>query len=262
MDYRCALRLAYGPRVASFAILADDHPNWRPTEHEETLLGSGLKLTMQTVKLLDFANRIDELEASTNPFASVILAHLKTQATKHDPETRFVWKMRFIRNLYERGFGANQVRQLFRLIDWIMRLPAELDEKVDAEVEKFEKEKEMPFVTGIERRAQKRGEERGKEIGEKLGEERGMKLGEKLASRRHELLPLPHLAGLCDRAVCGLSPADELAFSPGAPVVGTSPHREQRPGTAGVEIVVAVRMNRPQIVRQARPAKLLPKERR
>ncbi len=128
---------------------------------------------MQTVKLLDFENRIDELEASTNPFASVILAHLKTQATKHDPETRFVWKMRFIRNLYERGFDANQVRQLFRLIDWIIRLPAELDEKVDEEVEKFEKEKEMPFVTGIERRAQKLGEERGMKLGEERGKVRG-----------------------------------------------------------------------------------------
>ena len=185
MDYRCVLRLAYGASIASFAILAEDRANWRPTEHEETLLGSSLKLTMQTVKLLDFANRIDELEASTNPFASVILAHLKTQATKHDPETRFVWKMRFIRNLYERGFSADQVRQLFRLIDWIMRLPAELDEKVDGEVEKIEKEKVMPFVTGIERRAEKRGMERGEKLGEQRGEQRG-----KLRGRIHTAIEL------------------------------------------------------------------------
>ncbi len=169
LKYRCALHLKFQQKTMSVAVLADEAHNWRPREHEASALGYGLKLTMATVKLKDYADRIEELERSVNPFASVILAHLKAQATKQDPESRASWKLRFIRNLYERKFSKERVRELFRLIDWLMQLPEDWDKVVESAIDKFEKEKQMPYVTGIERRAIARGEAIGEARGELVG---------------------------------------------------------------------------------------------
>ena len=82
------------------------------------------------MKLLDFAAHEAVLEASTNPFAKVVLAHLKARQTHGDPAGRHAWKIRLVRGLYERGFSAKDVRELFRVIDWMMELPPALDERV------------------------------------------------------------------------------------------------------------------------------------
>jgi hypothetical protein len=102
-------------------------------------------------KVLDYAGRDAELEADNNPFARVVLAHLKALQTRRDPEERRLWKFRLVRGLYERGFGAEDVRQLFRLIDWLMELPRAQDKLFLEEVEHYEEERTMPFVTTPER---------------------------------------------------------------------------------------------------------------
>jgi hypothetical protein len=64
------------------------------------------------------AARRAELEASSNPFATVVLAHLDTQETHQNQGERKDRKFRLIKRLRERGWSENQVRQLFKLIDW------------------------------------------------------------------------------------------------------------------------------------------------
>src|SRR5947208_2928746 len=63
-------------------------------------------IDFEPVKLLDYASREAELEASANPFATLTLAHLKAMETHGDPASRQLWKLRLVRNLYERGFAA------------------------------------------------------------------------------------------------------------------------------------------------------------
>jgi len=46
--------------------------------------------------------------------------------TQGEPEDRRASKVRLVNGLYDRGWSADDVRQLFRLIDWLMELPAEL----------------------------------------------------------------------------------------------------------------------------------------
>jgi hypothetical protein len=92
------------------------------------------------VKLLDYAGREAELEDDRNPFAKLVLAHLKALATRRDPEDRRAWKFRLVRGLYERGFRAEDVRQLFRLIDWLMELPPAADNLFWEEVKTYEEE--------------------------------------------------------------------------------------------------------------------------
>jgi hypothetical protein len=64
--------------IVSLAVLGDTQSNWRPDGFGYDLWGCTLQLTFPTVKLLDYD--LAALEASTNPCATVILAHRTAQA--------------------------------------------------------------------------------------------------------------------------------------------------------------------------------------
>ncbi len=108
-------------------------------------------MAFPAVKLLDYADRVAALEADSNPFAKVVLAHLKALETRRDPEERRAWKFRLVRGLYERGFRPEEVRQLWRLIDWLMELPPPLERACRQDLEAYEEGRRMPFVDSIER---------------------------------------------------------------------------------------------------------------
>jgi hypothetical protein len=141
----------YNRTVVSLAVLADDDPTWRPSKYQEELWGWSTRMKFPVVKILDYANRTAELEADSNPFAQVVLAHLKALETRRDPEGRQVWKLRLVRGLYERGFTAEDVRKLFRLIDWLMELPPKQDRVFWNEIHQYQEKQIMPFLTTPER---------------------------------------------------------------------------------------------------------------
>ena len=58
-----------------------------------------------------------------------------------------------------RGLAKEDVQQLFRLIDWLMVLPAGLQGSFRDELYEYEMEKRMPYVTSIERMAEERARE-------------------------------------------------------------------------------------------------------
>jgi len=147
----------YNRPVASLAVLADDDAGWRPTDFFSNLFGCVTGIRFPAVKLLDFAAHETMLEASSNPFAQVVLAHLKARETHGDPASRYDWKVRLVRNLYERGFSRREVRELFRLMDWLMVLPPPLVSLFRQEIEKIQEEKRMPYITSIERLGIRKG---------------------------------------------------------------------------------------------------------
>ncbi|MCP4660679.1 MAG: hypothetical protein GY856_35205, partial [bacterium] len=71
----------YHVPVASFVILGDDSPKWRPDHFKYEIWGCRPELHFPVIKLLDYNDRWAELESSANPFAMVAMAHLKTRAT-------------------------------------------------------------------------------------------------------------------------------------------------------------------------------------
>jgi hypothetical protein len=151
----------YNRAVASLAVLADDDPNWRPTAFYQRLFGCEAGLRFPAVKLLDFGAHEAGLEASPNPFAKVVLAHLKARETRSDPASRQVWKLRLVRGPYERGFSAKDVRELFRVIDWMMELPPALENVFWEGMEQMQGEGRMPFITTPEKVGLRRGMRRG-----------------------------------------------------------------------------------------------------
>jgi Domain of unknown function (DUF4351) len=173
--YNYRLRDRYNVPIVSLAVLSDDNPKWRPSQYETELWGCGLKFWFPTVKLLDYEGSWSALEESDNPFATIVMAHLKTQATRKNPAERKEWKLRLTRRLYERGYERQDILNLYRFIDWLMILPDDLADQVEAEITRYEQEGTMPYVTRIERRAEARGAanaERAlviRQLGRKLG---------------------------------------------------------------------------------------------
>ena len=155
----------YQKPVISLAILGDEQVNWRPDSYNYQIGGCEVSLKFPTVKLLDYEERWSELEASTNPFAIIVMAHLKTKATTGNLQQREQWKWRLIRGLYDRGFERKQIIKLFEIIDNMMTLSTELQQSLESKIKQFEEEITMPLVSNIEWRGIERGKEIGKEIG-------------------------------------------------------------------------------------------------
>jgi len=167
----------YHRRVASMAVLGDERSGWRPEQFGYELWGCRVGLTFPTVKLLDYRAEWTALEEDSNPFATVVMAHLKTQETRGNDQERRAWKWVLTRRLYERGYGREDVLKLFRFIDWVMRLPEELEEGFWAEVREYEEVKRMPYITSVERIGIKKGIEQGMQQGLRKGLQQGKQQG-------------------------------------------------------------------------------------
>jgi len=159
--------------VVSLAVLGDEHPSWRPNHFGYSLCGCELGFEFPVAKLLDYGADLAALEADPNPFAPFVAAHLKTMETRQDMEARKGWKIRLLKGLFERGFTGDEIRQLLRLIDWMMDLPEEMEEQVQEEMVRFGEEKNMPYVTSFERLGFKRGKAEGEAKGKAEGEAKG-----------------------------------------------------------------------------------------
>ncbi len=151
--------------VATFVILADEEQNWRPAEYQTALLGTKLQFEFSTAKLLDYADRWDELEQSRNPFAVVVQAHLTALRTRNNPQDRLQSKWQLTRRLYERGFSKREVIGLYRFLDWVINLPTDLAAEYDNQLTAYEEEQKMKYVTSIERRGIEKGTQQGLKLG-------------------------------------------------------------------------------------------------
>lgn len=198
----------YEREVVSLAVLGDEQSAWRPQEFRYGRWGCQMRLRFPTVKLLDYA--WSALENSANPFAVVIMAHRKAQDTAQDAQGRLRWKLHLIKGLYERGYSRQDILELFRLLDWIMRLPEQLELRFRDAIRQFEEEKHMPYISSIERLGREEGiqqgqQEKAKNLIQSLLIKRFGVLDEELSSVIELLAQMPddEVAGLlltCSRA--------------------------------------------------------------
>lgn len=112
----------YRTDIVSLAVLADATARFRPSAYARERWGCALEFRFPTCKLLDLHARWADLEADPNPFALVVMAHLKAQESKHGA-IRKGWKMRLVRLLYQRGYSREDILELFRVMDWLLQLP-------------------------------------------------------------------------------------------------------------------------------------------
>jgi hypothetical protein len=160
----------YRRPVATLAVLADERPHWKPQRYGFELFGCRHYLEFPAVKLMDYEDQLEYLLADPNPFALVTAAHLLTRQTRHDPQIRYAAKWRLARLLYQRDWDRQRIIDLFAVVDWLLRLPQELEERLWGAVMELEQEKNMPYVTSVERIGLRRGLDQGRKEGRQEGE--------------------------------------------------------------------------------------------
>jgi hypothetical protein len=151
----------YAKAVVSLAVLADEQASWRPWVYETEHWGCRLRFEYLVCKLLDYNQMPEVLAASANPMAVVIAAHLAAQATRNEPEPRFNLKWQLTRKLYEKGYTKQEVLNLYRLIDWVLVMPAEMELAFEQKMLAYEETNSMPYITSIERIGIDKGRQEG-----------------------------------------------------------------------------------------------------
>ncbi|MFN2266962.1 MAG: cytosolic protein [Desulfonatronovibrio sp.] len=168
-SYHYRLFDRYGKPLASLAVLADDNPKWRPESFGYELFGCRMNFDFPMVKLLDWESQLDTLLESDNAVALVTAAHLLTKKTRGDVSERYSAKIRLIRILFDRGWERQRIVDFFTVLDWLIRLPDNLEAKIFEDIRQIEEERQMQYVTSIERIAQKKGMSEGLQQGMQEG---------------------------------------------------------------------------------------------
>jgi Domain of unknown function (DUF4351) len=171
----------------SLAILCDESATWRPDSFGATYPDSRMLFEFGTAKLLDWRDRISELESSDNPFATVVMTHLKVIETKRNAEHRKAWKFSLTRALYDKGYEKQQILDLYRFIDWIMILPEPLEREFWQELQTFEEERKVTYVSNAERFGFERGMQTGIQEGRQQGRQEGRQEGKQQGRQEGEL---------------------------------------------------------------------------
>lgn len=181
----------YNKDTVSLGVLSDPDPGFCPGPYVRDHFDCRIEFCFPTVKVLDYKEDWVALERSENPFAVVVMAHLKAQELHlREGQERKRWKLRLMRLLYERGFEREDVLKLFRFIDWLLMLPPDLERSFTEELHKIEEEKNMEYITSVERIGMKRGLEQGLRQGLEQGlQEARLMLLEVLSIRFGPLTP-------------------------------------------------------------------------
>ena len=125
---------------------------------------------------MDYETQWNWLEQSRNPFAVVVMSHLKTRETTGSAIDRKTWKVRLVKRLYELDYSRSEVLNLFRFVDWVMILPEGLKRTFWDELKTYEEDRKMPYITSVEEIGYDRGLEQGerslvlRQLGHKFGE--------------------------------------------------------------------------------------------
>lgn len=176
----------YKRTVVSLAVLGDERSSWRPSHFGYQLWGCEVGFKFPVVKLLDYKQKWSALEASRNPFATVVMAHLKAIETRDDRLRRKEWKLALIRRLYEQRLKREDIINLFQFIDWVMSLALALEQDFWRELQQLEAEERMPYITSVER------------IGIRQGLLEGISLGLRLKFGSEGLGVLPEISEISD----------------------------------------------------------------
>jgi flagellar biosynthesis/type III secretory pathway protein FliH len=122
--------------------------------------------------------------AARNPVARVIEAHRLAQATKSDVKRRRTGKLGLVRSLLESGMAEIEVREVMRLIHWLLALPKEEEVGFRKDVKEMEATMQTIRRSTYEQIVWEEGVEKGIETGLEQGLKRGLEVGRQ--EGRHE----------------------------------------------------------------------------
>jgi uncharacterized protein YecA (UPF0149 family) len=66
-----------------------------------------------------------------------------------------------VRGLFYAGLSKQEIRKFFRLVDGVLKLSPEQEDRFEQELEQMEKETGMPYITSLERKGLEKGRAEG-----------------------------------------------------------------------------------------------------
>jgi len=170
-QYFCRIFDRFGHAPVSVAVLADPSPRWRPKAFTQSLVGCSLSFQYATCKLADLD--LEPWIATGNPVARVIEAHRMAQSTGKDMKARRSGKLGLVRQLLESGMEETEVREVMRLIHWLLALPEEEEVGFRKDVKQMEASMQTKRRSTYERIVWEEGLERGLVQGRDEGRQEG-----------------------------------------------------------------------------------------
>lgn len=150
--YHSWLTGVHGRLVATFAVLADGNPGWRPCEYRGDYLGGGSALLeFPTVKLIDLESSWESLITSDNPFGLFVAAHIKALRTRRFPDERLNWKSHLTEMLTQKEWDEHTLKLIFQFIDAIMILPKDRQRHFTQWAEHLQEERAVTFLSPTDR---------------------------------------------------------------------------------------------------------------
>ncbi len=162
------------PQVYSLGILLNNPGVGDHLVYTDEHRGQGVRFTFPVVELESWRTRWDELETLVpgNPFAVVIMAQLQANRYR-DKRTRLKSKFELVRSLRRYGYTPETASEIYRLIEWMIALPEDLEPEYRRVVSALSEESKMTYVTLIEREGIKRGRVEGRTEGRVEGRAEG-----------------------------------------------------------------------------------------
>ena len=110
-----------------------------------------------------------------------VLIHVEVQGEAEDAFDHRMYTYQYrlkdrLRLMYERGYSKQQIQELFNVIDWMIKIPNDLNEDFLNAIYAIEEDKKMPYINTAERV--------GLEKGELIGIEKGRQEGEVIALKK------------------------------------------------------------------------------
>lgn len=164
--YHYRLYDRYRQPIVSLALLTDDRASWRPDTFGYDVCGCQLRLHFPVAKLVDWIGADERLADSRNPFAFITRVHLNTRSTRNKLADRYATKRQLLLDLRRYGWEKQVVLDLYRILDWMMHLPDDLEREFWGDVLTVEENEEMTYVTSFERIGFGRGFDKGLVEGE------------------------------------------------------------------------------------------------
>ncbi len=174
-QYFCRIFDRFGRPPVSLAVLADPNPRWRPEPFTRCFADCSLHFQYATCKLTDL--HLEPWIAAGNPVARVIEAHRMAQRTGKDVRGRRQGKLGLVRQLLESGMEEAGVREVMRLIHWLLALPEEEELGFRKDVRDMETSMQTKRRSTYERIVWQEGVERGLAQGRDEGRQEGRQEG-------------------------------------------------------------------------------------
>ena len=107
-----------------------------------------------------------------------VLAQLAVLKSKKDPRSRLHMQTALTRKLYEKNWKKQDISNLHHLVDWLITLPDKLEIQYAQTVKSIEENREVKYITSIERISMQQGVQQGMRQGVQQGVQQGIQIGQ------------------------------------------------------------------------------------